>query len=290
MTEADAQPTAPFSRVVCGIDTSPQSLEALRQAVSLAASDARIYGVSVWDPGEAMLAGIHASEVSMNMRRDSARALDNAVQSFPQLDPILMRGRDATTLLAAAANLEADLVSVGAHGRSRAAGIAFGSVATAMAHYASCSVLVARAIETGSFPSSILHASDGSPEALDAARIAGQIAAANRSTVVTLHVADHDLERGRAIAEASVALIDATGSEPVTKVVTGSASRKIVEFAAELGAGLIVVGSRGLTGVSALGSVSERVAHHAPCSVLIVRPTAHPVRDDHLPAEEAGSR
>jgi hypothetical protein len=36
---------------------------------------------------------------------------------------------------------------------------------------------------------------------------------------------------------------------------------------------LIVVGSRGLHGPRALGSVSERVAHRAPCSVLVVRPT-----------------
>ncbi|MGH3044966.1 MAG: universal stress protein [Gaiellaceae bacterium] len=37
-------------------------------------------------------------------------------------------------------------------------------------------------------------------------------------------------------------------------------------------ADLLVVGSRGLHGVRALGSVSERVAHKAPCSVLVVRP------------------
>jgi nucleotide-binding universal stress UspA family protein len=36
-------------------------------------------------------------------------------------------------------------------------------------------------------------------------------------------------------------------------------------------ADLIVVGSRGLHGLGALGSVSERVAHQARCSVLIVR-------------------
>jgi nucleotide-binding universal stress UspA family protein len=37
---------------------------------------------------------------------------------------------------------------------------------------------------------------------------------------------------------------------------------------------LLVVGSRGLHGIRALGSVSERVAHKAPCSVLVVRPPA----------------
>jgi nucleotide-binding universal stress UspA family protein len=34
---------------------------------------------------------------------------------------------------------------------------------------------------------------------------------------------------------------------------------------------LVVVGSRGLHGVRALGSVSERVAHEAHCTVLVVQ-------------------
>ena len=37
---------------------------------------------------------------------------------------------------------------------------------------------------------------------------------------------------------------------------------------------LLVVGSRRLHGMKALGSVSERVAHRAPCSTLIVRERA----------------
>jgi hypothetical protein len=36
-------------------------------------------------------------------------------------------------------------------------------------------------------------------------------------------------------------------------------------------ADLLVLGSRGLHGLRALGSVSERVAHRAPSSVLVVR-------------------
>ena len=47
------------------------------------------------------------------------------------------------------------------------------------------------------------------------------------------------------------------------------AAGTLVEVAIE--ADLLVVGSRGLHGMKALGSVSERVAHEAKCSVLIVR-------------------
>ena len=40
---------------------------------------------------------------------------------------------------------------------------------------------------------------------------------------------------------------------------------------ASAGADLLVVGSRGVHGLCTLGSVSERVAHRAACSVLVVR-------------------
>ncbi len=42
---------------------------------------------------------------------------------------------------------------------------------------------------------------------------------------------------------------------------------------ASASADLLVVGSRGLHGLKALGSVSERVANQARCSVIVVRPT-----------------
>jgi hypothetical protein len=42
-------------------------------------------------------------------------------------------------------------------------------------------------------------------------------------------------------------------------------------MSASADADLLIVGSKGLHGVKALGSVSERVAHQAQCSVLIVR-------------------
>ena len=53
----------------------------------------------------------------------------------------------------------------------------------------------------------------------------------------------------------------------------GDAADAILDVAEETGADLIVVGNKGLTGAKRflLGSVPNRVSHHAPCSVLIVR-------------------
>ncbi len=58
-----------------------------------------------------------------------------------------------------------------------------------------------------------------------------------------------------------------------TKILKGAAGRMIVEEAETWGADLIVVGShgRGFWGRAFVGSVSDAVIHHAPCSVLVVR-------------------
>jgi nucleotide-binding universal stress UspA family protein len=53
----------------------------------------------------------------------------------------------------------------------------------------------------------------------------------------------------------------------------GDAADAILDVAEELRCDLIVVGNRGMTGAKRflLGSVPNKVSHHAPCSVLIVR-------------------
>ena len=48
-------------------------------------------------------------------------------------------------------------------------------------------------------------------------------------------------------------------------------TRDPVDAFSDVDADLLVLGSRGLTGVHALGSVSERAAHRAGCSVLVIR-------------------
>lgn len=58
-----------------------------------------------------------------------------------------------------------------------------------------------------------------------------------------------------------------------TEVLLGSPESRIVETAEEMNADLIIVGSHGYNRWERLllGSVSDSVVHHAPCSVLVVR-------------------
>jgi len=53
---------------------------------------------------------------------------------------------------------------------------------------------------------------------------------------------------------------------------SGDPCDALIAVAQDVDADLIVVGSRGMTGVKrfVLGSVPNKIAHHAPCSVLIV--------------------
>ena len=63
------------------------------------------------------------------------------------------------------------------------------------------------------------------------------------------------------------------GINPEYTQLSGNSGRMISQLASNWSADLIVVGSRGLKGLKEmfLGSVSNYVTHHAPCSVLIVR-------------------
>ena len=55
----------------------------------------------------------------------------------------------------------------------------------------------------------------------------------------------------------------------------GRPADAILDVAEELGADLIVVGNKGMTGAKRflLGSVPNKVSHHAPCAVMIIRTT-----------------
>lgn len=69
---------------------------------------------------------------------------------------------------------------------------------------------------------------------------------------------------------------------------TGNPGRTICELADTWAADIVIVGSRGLKGLKEmfLGSVSNYVTHHAPCSVLIVRTAIENSNSDSLTSEE----
>ena len=78
----------------------------------------------------------------------------------------------------------------------------------------------------------------------------------------------------RVLAEAAKGA-EAGGIAVETHAEPGDPAEVILQLAERIDAELIVVGNKGMTGISRflLGSVPSRVAHHASCSVLIIRTT-----------------
>jgi nucleotide-binding universal stress UspA family protein len=132
----------------------------------------------------------------------------------------------------------------------------------------------------------VVVGADGSETAADAVRKAIELVklTGGRLHVVTAYrheqlSAPGDPETfgalgSRDVAESVVAnhvsRAEAGGIQAEGHVRSGDAANAICDVAADVGADLIVVGNKGMTGVRrVLGSVPNSVAHHAPCDVLI---------------------
>lgn len=86
------------------------------------------------------------------------------------------------------------------------------------------------------------------------------------------------LEKGKGLLAAAADKLRKAGFAVETQLSEGDVRSAIIDSATEKKADLIVVGSHGRQGLDRflMGSVSEFVARHAPCSVEIVRlPVAH---------------
>ena len=255
-----------FSRVVVGVDGTESSIEACRQAARLADPSAPIEVVAVVHVAEAVRAGFEAARIADELALEAEAALDEAVQILgerAQKRPV--DGYVMPSLLGEIARVDATVVVVGSHGHRRATEILIGGVAGELLHAAPCSVLVTRPVsDPESFPRSIVVGIDGSAAA-DAALAAAQELARRLEKPLRVVTALQGKNVDLAHVHLRAPFAEAVDAHPVEVLVTAS-----------LTTDLVVVGSRGLHGLAALGSVSERVAHQAKCSVLVVRSTRSP--------------
>jgi nucleotide-binding universal stress UspA family protein len=252
-----------FRRVVCGVDGSPSATDAAVVASRVVAPDGTLVLVAVDEYRLAVHAGFRLAPVAEQLATESSRAAQEALERaavFHEAETRLLEGKPLDCLREEIDRLDATLAVVGTRGQSRAAGIALGSVTTHLLHEARCSVLVAREPrDLHEWPRRILVGVDGSPGSA-AALAAAETLAARHEAVLRPLVATREpfvqLEQARAMAP---------GLEEHDETVLHALHVLSEE------ADLLVVGSRGLRGIRALGSVSERIAHEARCSVLVVR-------------------
>jgi nucleotide-binding universal stress UspA family protein len=255
------QAASVFSRVVIALDGTEAGFEACRQAARLVEPDGRIeivfaaYVIGGTLPWSTM-------DVAEELEREGGPAIRKAEAILGSRATIrLVNAPPPAALLEAIVKAAATLLAIGTHGRGRVSELVFGGVGADLLHEAPCSVLVAKSpIATALFPRAIVVGVDGSSESELALAVGEQVArrfGASLEIVTALGGQGVDLERARRRAP----LVEALEERPVDALV-GASSR----------ADLVVVGSRGLHGLRSLGSVSERVAHEAACSVLVVRP------------------
>ena len=96
-----------------------------------------------------------------------------------------------------------------------------------------------------------------------------------RETPEDLQWAINPREDVDATLEAAAVLAREAGVEVSVYPRQGDPADAVLDVAEEREADLIVVGNKGMTGAKRflLGSVPNKVSHHAPCSVLIIRTT-----------------
>jgi nucleotide-binding universal stress UspA family protein len=144
---------------------------------------------------------------------------------------------------------------------------------------------------------SIVVGTDGSGTATQAVREAVDMAKATGATIELVSayapVSEHRLAAERRDApedmqwainpkqEVELSLSDAAEIAREAGVTVNVHARQgdpadaIIDVAEEINAGLVIIGNKGMTGAKRflLGSVPDKISHHAPCSVLIVRTT-----------------
>jgi nucleotide-binding universal stress UspA family protein len=249
-----------WDRVVCAVDLTPASIYAARVAAGLMPVDSKLTMCTVLSR-DAVEGGVLLDE---GLIRRARGGLDRAHAEIEALHAAELRLREGPPIRLVLDELRAEqatLVTVGAHGHSRVAGIVLGSVATAMLHEAPCSVLVAHpgCGEAGEVVVGF-DGSGGARRGLGVGReLCERLSLALRVIVATgdAHPPSPGWSREELGPELEVIEDPRTAVQALT-----DASRS---------ARLLILGSRRLRGVMALASVSERAAHRARCPVLVVR-------------------
>jgi nucleotide-binding universal stress UspA family protein len=259
MDDAEAHEPPIFERILCGVDGTPESLVAVRQAVRLQDPRGRLHLSAVAPLAKAAHAGFAAPHAAELLQHEAEAALTEAHAIAPSASTKLVNGDPVPVLLREVEAEQVTLVAVGSHGRGRAAAMLLGTVAARMLRDAPCSVSIARAArDDETWPQSVVVGVDGSAESAAAWTVARSVAERFRASMRAIASSSDQFDR-----EAARAIASELEEQPGRAVDVLAAASKSAD--------LVIVGSRGLHGLKALGSVSERVANQARSSVLVVR-------------------
>jgi nucleotide-binding universal stress UspA family protein len=292
-------------------DASPASRRALRTGLLLAAQmEATLCVLHVFDNRKS----VHPTQGLDAVRRELVEA---GLTSDRKLKSLSIRSAEreganpTATILRYAAEIGADLMVLGTHGRSGMKRVFTGSVAETVIRRASRAVLTVRdrsedLVAFGGIDR-ILVPIDFSEFALESTRVAMEWGELYGAHADLLHVDDGNRRQSTTEApsgETDVQDHDAasSGSSPVAEgrsrlvelakagrrfdvptnlhVMHGDVGDAIIDFAATHETDLVVMATHGRTGMKrvVLGSVTETVLRHVSCPVLTVRATGQSIR------------
>jgi nucleotide-binding universal stress UspA family protein len=292
-------------KAIVGTDGSPCSQVAIDLVGWLAwPQNTTLRVVSALDPLElsGLFVGFAAVETT-SFEADIKQELEARVEAAAQaltgpgrmVEHRVVSGRPATAVCEQARTFGADIIAVGSRGRGPIESMMLGSVSAEIVGHAPCPVLVARGREVRR----ILFAYDGSDQANRAEDLLATwpMFAGARVDVVSVSAsetnwddalvvpfaqmrppvrtpASESLTHHRELARSSAERLGRAGSKVDWTVCTGDAAHGILNSARQYNSDLVVMGTRGLTGLRRLmlGSVARNVVTHAHCSVLVVPP------------------
>jgi nucleotide-binding universal stress UspA family protein len=291
-----------FTKIMCPVDFSPGSQQAMRTAVRIANErDAELVLVHSWYVPATAFAGefAYAADIVQGLSDDAQHALETAAGEARKLGARRVTSRMLHGLPwqqivdAARAEPGLGLLVIGTHGRTGLSRVLMGSVAELVVRHAPCPVLTVRPDNEPAPYRHVLCPVDLSKPARDALPLAAELARPGGAGITLLHVIELPISYSgdlvpdfhRDIDARAAALLDRWTADLKAKVSVPVAQRTRVGRAGaqilrllddDRSFDLVVMGSHGNTGIARmlLGSVAEKVVRHARCPVLVAHGSA----------------
>lgn len=297
--------------IVVGVDFSPGSAGAVRQAVRIAQwNSAELYAVHVVDKSRVIDLAATLDPFQKGIQHHivpaALKTWSDFIAGIPEASGLELHveiGHPLVRVLRRAQEHSADLLVLGTHGASGTrSGI--GTLAAACVRKAMTKVLLLRDNRAGPFRS-VVACIDFSETSRRALEQAARVAVQDRAELRILHVLDGpwntlyyrtptprgtlDYEKqyrdalARRLEDFAAPLRDEMRDlQPQYDLFDfPGTARGIIEFVNMVGAGLVVLGTRGRANLRDIlwGSTAERVVWDAPCSMLTVKPAGfeHPL-------------
>lgn len=279
-----------YSKILVAFDGSESSRNALGQTLArFEESWIKVLIVTPAYDGDLELIGIHDIQ---GLLRGPTEELKQAARKIigsesARVSIEVVKGEAFERIVDVAENESCTLIVMGRRGLHRVERMLMGSVTAKVIVHSSTDVLVIpRNAEIGW--DNMIVATDGSADSAKAVTKAialekSHSGSATGVTVVNMHpehyadaagVIDKLDEKAKTVLEAVAARASGAGVKLPTQLLHGDPAAEITGYARKNKAGIIFVGSRGLTGLKKifLGSVAEKVIGLSPCAVFVTKP------------------